>query len=106
MCSSEQPFSCSHEHLPQELVHFSSAQAEESTEGSVLSFFSDEGLDLSQHTLTDTMFVGPELDADGEEVITGMDPFSVPMFHQSISLQRREYLCSTLNKIIEIWVRL
>ena len=37
----------------------------------MLSFFSDEGLDLSQHTLTDTMFVGPDLDQDGEEVITG-----------------------------------
>ena len=50
-----------------------SAQPEEtSIEGSMLSFFSDEGLDLSQHTLTDTMFVGPDLDQDGEEVITGM----------------------------------
>ncbi len=49
-----------------------SAQPEEtSIEGSMLSFFSDEGLDLSQHTLTDTMFVGPDLDQDGEEVITG-----------------------------------
>ncbi len=43
----------------------------------MLSFFSDEGLDLSQHTLTDTMFAGPELDADGEEVITGWCPDSV-----------------------------
>ncbi len=55
-----------------------------------MSFFSDEGLDLSQHTLTDTMFVGPELDADGEEVITGKSQFNALVVNLVPDLQRQK----------------
>ena len=37
---------------------------------SILSAFSDEGLDISQH-FAESMFAGPDLDVDAEEVITG-----------------------------------
>ncbi|XP_030846595.1 A-kinase anchor protein 9 isoform X6 [Strongylocentrotus purpuratus] len=37
---------------------------------SVASMFSDEGLELSQH-INESMFVGPELDSEGEEMVTG-----------------------------------
>lgn len=39
-------------------------------ESSVASMLSDEGLDLSQR-INESIFAGPELDADGEEVILG-----------------------------------
>ena len=41
---------------------------------SVTSGVSDEGLDLSQR-VNDTIFSGPELDPEVEEVITGMSLF-------------------------------
>lgn len=37
---------------------------------SVASMFSDEGLELSQH-VNESMFVGPDLDSEGEEIVTG-----------------------------------
>ena len=39
-------------------------------ETSAASMFSDEGLDLSQR-VNESIFAGPELDPDGEEVIIG-----------------------------------
>jgi hypothetical protein len=37
---------------------------------SVLSVYSDEGLDLSQH-FAESLFSGPDLDGDTEEMISG-----------------------------------
>ncbi|XP_041478485.1 pericentrin-like isoform X3 [Lytechinus variegatus] len=37
---------------------------------SVASLFSDEGLELSQH-INESIFVGPDLDSEGEEMVTG-----------------------------------
>lgn len=39
-------------------------------ETSVLSNMTDEGLDLSQK-ISESIFQGPELDADGEELLAG-----------------------------------
>lgn len=40
-------------------------------ETSLLSNLTDEGLDLSQRTITDSIFQGPDLDTEGEELLTG-----------------------------------
>ena len=40
------------------------------SETSVASVCSDEGLDLSQH-VSESIFEGPDLDPDGEEVVVG-----------------------------------
>lgn len=37
---------------------------------SILSSATDEGLEISQR-LAESIFVGPDLDADGEEILTG-----------------------------------
>ena len=43
---------------------------EETLETSAISIFSDEGLDLSQR-INESVFAGPDLDPDGEEIIMG-----------------------------------
>lgn len=40
-------------------------------ETSLLSNLTDEGLDLSQRTITESIFQGPDLDTEGEELLTG-----------------------------------
>nr|XP_022305120.1 A-kinase anchor protein 9-like isoform X5 [Crassostrea virginica] len=39
-------------------------------ETSILSNLTDEGLDLSQRTITESIFQGPDLDTEGEELLT------------------------------------
>lgn len=39
-------------------------------ETSILSSATDEGLDMSQR-LTESIFIGPDIDAEGEEIVTG-----------------------------------
>jgi hypothetical protein len=39
------------------------------TNKSDLSFLSDEGLEVSQHVVTDSLFQGPSLDEQGEELV-------------------------------------
>ena len=36
-----------------------------------MSNLTDEGLDLSQRTITESIFQGPDLDTEGEELLTG-----------------------------------
>ena len=41
-------------------------------ETSILSNATDEGLDMSQR-LTESIFIGPDIDAEGEEIVSGTD---------------------------------
>lgn len=36
-----------------------------------MSNLTDEGLDLSQRTITESIFQGPDLDTEGEDLLTG-----------------------------------
>ena len=49
-------------------------------ETSILSNATDEGLDMSQR-LTESIFIGPDIDAEGEEIVSGTDLIDGPFCH-------------------------
>ena len=62
---------------------------------SAMSVNSDEGLDLSQR-LGESLFIGPELDLDSEEIITGMSVLYIPVL--SLAILRAQVPLAALPK--------
>ena len=72
-------------------------------ETSILSNATDEGLDMSQR-LTESIFIGPDIDAEGEEIVSGTALICCPhppypfcshtcLFHNDLFIGGRGDMC-------------
>ena len=60
---------------------------------SIASLLSDEGLDVSQR-ISESLFAGPDLDADGEEIISG-----------KMSARNMCEKCTLIHLVIDLWYK-